>query len=725
MNITVDLIKTREELEAYYTDLDSRNQSEELLGLLREMPELKRGCTPAELKITAMKVLTENSRRKIFRFYPFWHEFTAGRERYNWGGLNPCSQFVLDVLGGKNLKEYEEYFREDRENGYIHNWNNPVGLDHHCPNYDWVLQYGLNGLKEKAERLSEGSDPEKKTFLQGTVEALSVLTGLSERFAEDARILLSQETDPEAKENLQWIAETAARVPKEKPETFYEALASIVFVRECVGTLEGIGVSTYGHLDRMLEPYYEKDLAAGRITEQEAKLLFKKLFLYTGVRFNEETEYHETSTTVILGGCDRNGTVVCNDVTRIILDALSEIRTCGVKFDCRISKEHPAWYIEKLSRIVISGLPVLVFMNDEVHVKARVRHGQAVEDARLYVAGGCHEYVLGGTEVCTRADTWINITRILMDTLTKQEYPDFETLLSEAVEDVHRYHEKIVAAKNKVECRWSEIDPMPLYSAMMADCMEKGRDLTAGGARYNSTALSMVGPANFTDALFTVKKLCFETHEFTPRELVKLLSEDSPEAENLHQRIINRLPKYGTGNAEVDAFTKDVLHRLSQVSGQKNGRGGLYYPAFYAHDIYAPLGNHTDATPDGRRKGSDLSRGCSASEFVKDITPLHMLQSVKEIDFTDFTDSFALEVTLTKMPEEKGIAIMKTIVDGFLAAEGSTLQVNSYDVEMLKEADAHPEEHRNLIVRVCGYSAAFTALTKSQRKGIIERESRM
>ena len=713
------------ELTTFYETIDP--ESERLGGRLNEMWEGRGGKSAFQLKTEQMRILAEESTVHVFRHYPFWFQLSAGRGRFIWGGLGCLGQFLHDHLGAPYLQAYYQATDEDRRAGRIQCWNNPVGLDHHALDYDAILQKGLTGLKEQAlANRARNATPESEPFYTAAVTGLDLLMSLSDRFADTAKDMLASETDPAVRENLSWIADAAHRIPRYPAATFREALAAIVFCRECVGTLEGIGISTYGHLDRLLYPYYQADLAVGRITEAEAKTLLAQLLYYTAVRFDEDNGYHETSTTVILGGCDREGNVVYNDVTRMILEVEKEIRVVCVKFDCRVSSAHPEAYLRQLCQIQLAGLPVLVFMNDETHIPARVRHGQALEDARGYVAGGCHEIVLGGTEVCTRADTWIGLPALLLQTLQKGPYDSYEALYTQAIADVHAFHEKIAGLKNAAESHWSRFNPLPLYSTMVADCLTCGKDVTEGGARYSSTALSMLGAATFVDSLYAVKTLCFgEEQKLGQAEFLALLERDYEGAEDVRQYILNRLPHYGSGDGAMDTFAAAVLHDLSQVSGQQNGRGGLYYPAFYPHDAFRPMGSRTGATPDGRHAGWALSRGASPSETITGITPTDMLRSTAAIDFTDFTDSFALEVTLPRLPEnEDSMTVLLGILYGFLEAKGSTLQLNLLDPTQLLEAQAHPDEHRDLLVRVCGYSASFVTLSKETQDEIVRRELR-
>jgi len=279
----------------------------------------------------------------------------------------------------------------------------------------------------------------------------------------------------------------------------------------------------------------------------------------------------------------------------------------------------------------------------------------------------------------------------------------------------------VIGQKEKLEAQWYEHSPMPLYSAMITGCLESGLDLTQCGAKYTSTALSMVAPATFIDSLSAIKRLCFDEQKYPLPRLIEILEKNFTGEERLRQYIVNRLTKYGTGNEEADAFSARVLHDLSQVSGQENGYGKKYYPAFYAHDIFRNLGKGTPATPDGRPASFPISRGASPSEIISGITPTDILRSAAHYDFTDFTDSFALEITLPPLEGESGLHILIALVEEFLANGGSTLQFNMLDIDLLREAQKNPDAHRDIIVRVCGYSYYFVLLSKEIQDEVINR----
>ena len=300
----------------------------------------------------------------------------------------------------------------------------------------------------------------------------------------------------------------------------------------------------------------------------------------------------------------------------------------------------------------------------------------------------------------------------------------FEKFYGIFLETVQNYVLRIEGLKNKYEALWKNYAPMPLCSATLTGCIESCRDLTEGGAKYSNTALSLLGVATFADSLFSVKTLVFDEKKLTMKELNAILKADYEGDERLRQYILRRIPKYGTGNGGADCLAARVLADISEMFGQKNGRGGVYLPAIYPHDIYRPLGKACGATPDGRKSGEYLSKGCSPSEFVEVGSPLDVMRSLGKLDLTNYAESVCAEITLPKLKGEEGKTAFRALAASFIENGGSSLQFNLVDKNLLMEAQRHPEHHGDIIVRVCGYSAVFVALDEERQNEMISRAVR-
>ena len=721
--------RAAEEFDAYYSTYDPC--TDELLAAFERIYDERGALSSYELKARNIAYLCDHAPVHVFEHSPFFFEFSSGRARHTWGGLQShVGSFLHEKTASKWLDPYARELEKDREDGHLHAWNNPVSFDHYALGYDKILSVGFESMIIQAEdALGRAEDEEQRAFLRGSIASVRALMRLAARFAEEARRLAACSDADETRAHYLRVAEAAERVPAKNARTFYEALASIVFCREAIGSLEGIGVSIFGHLDRLLEPYYDADIAAGVMTHEDAKALLHMLLTYTDTRFEVKRGFFETSTTIEIGGCRLDGTPCYNGVTRALLEAVLEGRYVNTKINCRVSSAHPKAYFDEIAAVQAARIPVLVMQNDDAIIAARVKCGQALEDARTYVGGGCHEITLQNTEVCPRADTWINLPRLLLDAMETSGAETFDAFYADVLETIRRYILRIIAAKNKYERLWHEYDPLPLLSATMTGCLESARDATAGGTKYASTAISLLAPATLIDSLNTIKTLVYDRHETTLRALLALCQTDFEGREAERRFIVQRIPKYGAGSDEVDAFgarvLKDIaaLYRDEHGALYKNGRGGDYLPAFYAHDIFRPLGRKTIATPDGRRAHAPLSRGCSPSEFIES-TPTDILRAVKAIDFTDYADSFCAEITLPQLPADRAQPLITALIESFIAAGGSSLQFNLIDRDLLVEAQKAPDEHRDVCVRVCGYSAVFVTLCDEIQDEIVSRAIR-
>ncbi|MBP3334476.1 MAG: hypothetical protein J6M35_10585 [Clostridia bacterium] len=715
--------KLEYEFDSYYSTYDP--DTKRLLALLENMVKENSNVSSYTLKANMYEILCRECSVHLFENSDFFFEMSSGRGRFTWGGLqSSVGSFMHNRTHSEWLGAYRKEIDGDLACGLLHAWDNPVGFDHHCPGYDKILRLGIAGIISQAEdELKKCTDPRKCEFYSSVIRANKALITLARRFEDKAKRLAESSCDADKASHYKKIALAAGNIASGAPKSFYEALCLIIFYRECVGSVEGIGISTFGQLDRMLYPYYVSDLEAGIITRDEAFELFCDLLIYTEVRFNAASEYHETSTTIELGGCDRDGNIIYNELTELVLGAVLYVRSIGTKINCRISKKHPKKFLEKIASVLLAGLPTIMMHNDDILIPARVNQGQDIGDARLYVGGGCHEIVLQGSEVCTRADTWINLSAILLRTMENaEECKSYEEFQKKYLSDVKAYHERIVKLKNAGESHWCEYDPLVLFSSSIDGSLEKGLDVTEGGAKYNSTALSMLGTATLIDSLYAVKQLVFDEKKMTMSELNEVIRSNFANEESLRGYIIKKIPKHGTNSDIMNKFSAEVLSELSKVSGQTNARGGKYLPAFYPHDIYRDLGAKTGATPDGRLARTPLSRGASPSEFVATESPIELIHSLKSIDFTQFADSFCAELTLPTMENEaSSVNIITAVAEAFLEAGGSSLQINLLSREMLVDAKAHPELYPNLCVRVCGYSARFSALNEKTQDEIINR----
>lgn len=693
------------------------------------------------LKARLHALIAERFEPVLFRHSPFYFEMGL-RADCNWG-----------VGRGRNVGAW---LREQRQAVWVDaraqeglRLFSELGIasptvfdeDHRSLGYTHLLREGVNGLLDRvAGRRAQPTTVAERDFLGAAEMSCRAVLRIGERFAEKARQMLANETDDQARRFLQLIAQTADRVPADPPQTFYEGLAALWFLREVSATLEGVGISVIGHPDRQLIDLYRADLAAGRLTEAQARDLVARWMLPTDVRFRvREAAWPETSTCMELGGCDERGVPVYNELTRMILEVHQEQGLLNPKPNCRYSAASEAGYLELVSDQVLNGHNVYALQNDDVLIPALVRHGKSESDARLYVNGGCQETICEGTEHSAGAYYYFNLPRVLDLCLlgpprdvdlsavgaapvpgALECVPDWETFYRRFLD---RLDETIAAGarwRRKGAARWDEVNPCPLYSSTLEGCIEGARDYTAGGARYNPSGIAPVGFATLVDSLYAIQVAVYREHWITLDELRLALRTDWEGWQGLHARVC-ALPKFGHSHPEVDALAARLSAELAaRLRTLENERGGTFQPSLFVYYVFVRMGKDVRATPDGRRAGEVLSQGAGPGRVNPPSSLTDVLQSVSRVDYVDHPGNAVVDVQLPAggRVEPKTLA---AVIRTFARMGGATIQFNCVSVDQLRDAQVHPNMHRDLQVRICGLSAYFVALERDVQDEMIQR----
>lgn len=682
----------------------------------------------------------------IFPDSPFYFELGLEPSE-NWGhpANGPIAgNLLLDkrrdrVLGTNGILERLARFNVGVENG-AGLWSaSPFDTDHHSLNYTRLLKVGVKGILEQISRRLRAPDltAEQRDFLVAAQRSNRAFMGVAERFADKAKKLLKAETGEGARRFLVMIAETAVRVPAEPPQTFYEGLACLAFLRAVTGTMEAIGVSAIGHLDRLLIGLYRNDLARGTITEETARDLLGRWMMPTDIKFHvDDNSWPESSTCMELGGCDEAGNEVFNELTRLIIDVHAAMDLVNPKLNCRISAASNPEYIELLAKYNLEGHNVFSLENDDVLVPANVKMGKTLEEARLYVNGGCQETIVEGVEHSAGGYYYFNLPRVIdfclspfpdADADTSQHLPSvighaetFESFYEQFMQSLKHTIGLGAAWMKELGEKWRDIHPCPLFSSGLAGCVENAKDYTAGGAAHNPSGICFVGLASLVDALYAVSMAVYREKWLSLEELGAVLSSDWKDAEPLRQRFIS-LPKYGHGEQEVDSMAARFCRELAPfVRSLPNERGETYQPSFFAYYGHAWFGPVVRATPDGRKAGELLSQGVGPARTREPESLTEIVNSVTQIDFTDYPGNAVLDVQL---PIGNGLDTRRVASYITTAAKAGcpTLQLNVVSLDELRAAQETPDRYRQLTVRICGLSARFVALGRGVQDEIIGR----
>lgn len=729
------------ELEAYYSQypIPVTEAEQRIDFLVKEHPH----ATPYEQKSYIYQAAAELCEPHIFRTCPFYFELNTGRARNGiTAGFPP-----EPGIGGAMMRRFDGIEKEFY-NWYIDYLNENLiqtlffgDFSHYAVACDNILREGLGGMRKRAAFQMEQSVSERqKGFYRAMITGLDALIEISHKFAHKAEDMLLTETEPLIRQRLQRIADTAKRVPEYPPQTFYEALNTIWFMKELMIGLEGVGMAIVGHLDRLLWPYYERDSAKGRITRQEAKDLISCMLAITDYKWDlyKEAPSGGVNTTVVVGGCDENGSLIFNDITRMIFEAYMDCRLVDPKLQARISQKHPEEYFDLIAKVSAMGLNVLSIFNDEVMIPAQTSVGKSLSDSRLYVAGGCQEPVLPNVEDNVRANCYINLPAIVNYTLSPEENllwkregldckngrsaENFEAFYQAVMHNVKITCECMAQHYNHFQNLWTDYSPLPLYSATITGCIESGKDLTEGGAKYNFNSLSPTGIGTMIDSLYAIKKAVFEERNLSLAELNTALKNDFAEAEEVRLYLQNRIPKFGDDDTELNLFAGRVMEDVAQASsGMANNRGGIYEASLFSNMGYLEMRN-TNATADGRHKGNTLSRGMGPSDQGGSGVISKVIHSLEHLPLSQYPASAVLYLDMPYSPDQADEAVFKAVAKYFLDQGGNVMDLNVVDVNTLKDAQIHPENHQNLVVRVWGFSAYFVTLDHELQEEIIARQ---
>ena len=637
------------------------------------------------------------------------------------------------------------------------------GDAHVAVKYEELLTEGLEQVKARAAKrlteldLMDYTNLNKSYFLRAVEIVCDATIAFAERYAKLAAEMAEQETDESRKTELLEMSRILYKVPRHPAESFAEAVQSTWLVH-LVLQIESNGHSlSYGRMDQFLYPYFERDLAAGTITEESACELLTNLWLktytinkirsWTHTRFSAGSPLYQN---VTVGGQTRDEQDAVNPLTYLILRSVAQTKLPQPNLTVRYHRGLDDRFMQECIEVVRLGFGMPAFNSDEVIIPSFLEKGVSRADAYDYSAIGCVEVAVPGKwgYRCTGM-SFLNFPKSLLIALNDGIDPKSGTRLCEGTghfrdmqsfDDVRAAWEKIIRAFTRhciiidscadtvLEQHTADI----LCSALCDDCIERGLNLKEGGAVYDFISDLQVGIANLADSLAAIKKCVFEDKTVTPPQLWDALEANfEGEANAAIRENLLQAPKYGNDDDYVDLLLRDAydiyIDEMKKYHNTRYGRGpigGVYFAGTSSISANVPQGAGTGATPDGRFAGQALAEGCSPSHAMDRNGPTAVFKSVSKLPTREITGGVLLNQKVTPQtlqnPDDrmKLIALMRTFFDRL---EGFHVQLNVVSRETLLDAQKHPENHRDLIVRVAGYSAFFNVLSKATQDDIIGR----
>lgn len=624
-----------------------------------------------------------------------------------------------------------------------------------CLDYGKVLNKGFAGVIREAEEelrrlpLGDLEAQQKRNFLNAVIIAGNAVVALAQRYASLARDTAQREPDPERRRELAKVAETCQWVPQKPARSFYEAIQSFWFVH-LAALLERNG-SGYcpGRFSQYMYPFYKKDKEEGNITESEALELLELLFIRfteVGVHFESGTRFTEAMGSkfqnISLGGVTPEGKDATNDIDFLLLEAQKRVRliqpTLSILFHNKMSDD----FLLKAAEVVGTGIGMPAFFNNDLNIQSLLNHGASLEDARNHCIIGCVERGFSRT-ANTMAGAPINIAKFLelalnngRDALSGKQlgpktgeataFRSYGELCDAVKRQFQYFAQPFFDLQFTSNALHAEIFPTPFASALVDDCIKKGKDIGEGGSRYSMDGCNTVGTVDLANSLAAIKKLVFEEKRITMVQLLEALRTDFDGHEEIHRLLLDA-PKYGNDDDYVDEIVREWFDIYWQEFRQKRSTchlGRPTMPIAFSVSRHFPLGAATGALPSGRKARLPLTDGSvSAMPGTDKKGPTALIRSAaKVIDTTKFGASllnmkFHPSALKTRAGLMKLIALVKTYVDW----GGHHVQFNVVSADTLREAQLHPEKYRDLIVRVAGFSAFFVQLDPKVQDEIIKR----
>ena len=687
--------------------------------------------------------ITEETKEKLRSIAPFW-------ENNN-----------LRARGGALLPKEVDVYMETGLFGMEGKLN--AGDAHLAVNYRKVLEIGLKGYKERVEALKAGLDltrPEsidRYVFYNAVLIVIDAVKTYAKRFASLAREQ-AEGADNKRKTELLEIARICEKVPYEPAQTFKEAIQSVWFI-QLILQIESNGHSlSYGRFDQYMYPYFEKDIELGIITEDEVVELLDNLWIKTLTINKVRSQAHTLSSAgspmyqnVTIGGQTTDKKDAVNRLSFLVLKSVAQTRLPQPNLTVRYHAGLNPEFFDEAIEVMKLGTGMPAFNNDEVIIPSFIEKGVSEEDAYNYSAIGCVETAVPGKwgYRCTGM-SYINMPRLLLTVMNNgvdvttgkrfvkgygyfKDFETFEQLMDAWDKSLEEITRASVIVENAIDLASERDVPDVLCSALTEDCIGRGKTIKEGGAVYDFISGLQVGIANLSDSLAAIKKLVYEEKRISRDELVEALKDDftSPRNQQIQQMLINDAPKYGNDDDYVDKLGVDAYAPYIRIIGRypstRYGRGpigGIRYAGTSSISANVGQGMGTAATPDGRKAFTPLAEGCSPAHAMDRHGPTAVFKSVSKLDTHNITGGVLLNQKVTpamlstQENKKKLQMLMRTF---FNRLEGYHVQYNVVDKQTLLDAQAHPEKHKDLIVRVAGYSAFFNVLSKTTQDDIIGR----
>lgn len=628
---------------------------------------------------------------------------------------------------------------------------------HICPNSEKWLRLGPSGLLAEAEeqlqyhRKERTLDEGKKIFYEGVKFVLQGASIFMNRYAQLAEQMAENPEYRKNQGNLQEVSRICRKLAGGHAESFHEALQSLWFLFVILQMESNASSFSPGRADQYLYPYWKRDFNKGAISFDSSLEMVEALWL----KFNQIVYMRNSNSAkyfagfpigfnLAVGGQTADGKDASNELSYLMLKAQDHIGLPQPNFSARLFEGSSRTFVEECARVIGLGSGMPQIFNDESIIPALENQGISHEDAANYAVVGCVELTTHGNNLGWSDAAMFNMVKALELTLNNgvcllsgeqiglplgyiTDFETFEDLEMAYTRQLDNFIDRMIIMCDQVDRYHAKILPSAFLSSVIDDCLVKGADVTAGGARYNLSGIQAIQVANIADSFAVLKKLVYDEKSIDKAELLDVLRSNWDSREVLRQRIIHRVAKYGNDDDFVDLLgAKWVNYFASRMGEFTNARGGRYHTGLYTVSAHIPMGHNVGATPDGRKARDPLADGGMSAMYGRDVSgPTALLKSVSKVDSKNGSNGTLLNMKF--LPEffttREGIKKFADLLMSFVRLHINHVQFNVVRKEDLLSAKKNPEQYRNLTVRVAGYTAYFTELAGDLQDEIIARTS--
>lgn len=667
---------------------------------------------------------------------------------------------TIDDLVNLGLDEDQIKGSEVGEKIFQTNLYHYAGTGHLAIDYPKLMRVGFSGLVEEAKERLESLNKREPEYAdkRDQYEAMIIMheaaMKYTERYAKLAEEKAKREKDSKRKEELEAMATNCYQIAKGAPQNFWQAL-QLFNIATALIQVESNGHSiSYGRMDQWLYPYYEADIKKGTI----AKEFVLELLEVEYVKMNNPTKLKDKGSMALrngrgfggesltIGGVNTEGKDATNDLTMLILEGSAHTRMMNPWVCVRMHEDTPHELRVKVVECIRAGYGHPKLFNDAPTIKGMMRKGMTLEEARDYCVVGCVEISLPGKEYGWHDAAYVNTPKMMEmvvnggrslntgkqlgpDTGSLNTYKSFDEVLESVDKQFEYWTDQMCSSLNVIDNAHRALKPLPYLSAFYEDAMEAGKDVTEGGAKYNGTGPQASGMATCADSLSTIKKLVFEDKRYTGAELLQAVKDNWKGHEVLYALVnSSKVPHYGNDDDEADELFKYMFECYCRhISGRKNPRGGFFSPGVYSVNANVAMGTNTNASVDGRKKGEAISDNMGpvhTDAGSHDVAgPTALVNSLTKVDHSLATNGTLMNL---RFPEEavsgiEGRDNLVSFISEYMNKKAMHVQFNIMSAETMRAAQKNPEDYKDMLVRVAGYSAYFVELGKLLQKDLIQR----